>query len=282
MTAEGERGPRTEHFTLPRPDGLIVRGTALVPADARGAVILCHGWKGFSRWAFFPALARAIADAGIGAISFDFSGSGIGEDGETFTEFDAFASNTYARELADLTTVETHARERGWIGSRLGLFGHSRGGGVAILHAAQARDLHALVTWSAIAHVRRWSDSDVLAWRARGYTEIVNTRTHQILRLGTELLEECEREGREGGALDVRAAAARVTAPWLIVHGTADETVPVADGHALHAAAASGAELRLIPNANHAFDMRHGEAGQSPALRDALDATVDFFETHLT
>lgn len=274
------RGVVREPFTLSRPNGLLVRGTAFLPPRASGAVILCHGFKGFSRWAFFPAVAGAIAAAGLAAISFDFSGSGVGADGESFTELEAFASNTYARELGDLDAVERHARDRGWIGARLGLFAHSRGGADAILRAADAPGIDALVTWSSIGTVCRWSNAERETWRRRGYAEITNTRTGQVLQLRTDLLEECDRDA--AGPLNLTAAAARVAAPWLILHGTDDETVSVDDALMLHRAAGAGAELRLVAGANHAFNVRHPLAGHSPALDEALDATVDFFETHLT
>ena len=51
------------------------------------AIVVCHGFKGFKDWGFFPYLADCLA-AGTGAmvISFNFSGSGIGPDLESFTE----------------------------------------------------------------------------------------------------------------------------------------------------------------------------------------------------
>lgn len=277
---ESARVVARETFTLQRPNGLAVRGTVLRPPRASGAVILCHGFKGFSRWAFFPVVAQSIADAGLNAISFDFSGSGVGADGESFTELEAFASNTYARELADLDAVERHGRERGWIGDRLGLFGHSRGGASAIFRASRAPGIDALVTWASIATVCRWSDGERDAWRHRGYAEITNSRTGQVMRLGTELLDECDRDS--AGPLNLVANAPNVVAPWLIVHGTADETVSVDDALLLHRAARAGAELRLVQGANHAFNVQHPLSVISPALDEALDATVDFLETHLT
>ena len=94
---------------------LIVRGEVRHPADAKGAVVICHGFKGFARFAFFPRLADQIADRGLRAITFDFSGSGIGEDRENFTNPSAFTSNTYLQELEDLAAVVAEARVRRWI-----------------------------------------------------------------------------------------------------------------------------------------------------------------------
>ena len=263
--------------------GRRIRGDALVPAGARQGVILCHGFKGFARWAFFPHLAERLAARGLVAVSFDFSGSGVGPDRETFTELDAFAENTYTRELADLAVVEREAVARGWVRDGYGLFGHSRGGGVAVLHAghpdAGPTAVGALATWAAIAGVGRWSASDVATWRATGQLAVPNSRTGQLLQLNLTALDEAERLRRS--TLDVPAAAARVRAPWLVVHGTADETVPVDDAHRLHSASGGRAELLLIPGANHTFEARHPMGAPPPGADEAMRATADFFVQHL-
>ena len=267
-------------FELRGSGGRPIRGSALIPAGARAAVIICHGFKGFAQWGFFPALARAIAEARLRAIRFDFSGSGIGADRESFTEPDAFAENTFSRELDDLRTVEAEAAKRGWLSERYGILGHSRGGGTAILHAARTPELGALVTLAAISHTRRWSDDEARAWRDRGYTEIRNTRTGQVMRLGTALLDEVEAEG-SGGTLDVTAAASRVAAPWLIVHGAEDATVSVDDAYRL-SDAAPDARLLIVDGTGHTFDTAHPMQGSSPAFDLVTSETVEWFRRELT
>jgi dienelactone hydrolase len=281
VTAE----PAHDSFDVPAGDpgaaaaGRRIRGDVLVAPDARQGVILCHGFKGFARWAFFPHLADRLAARGLAVVSFDFSGSGVGVDRETFTELDAFAQNSYTRELADLGVVERLARARGWVRDGYGLFGHSRGGGVAVLHAGHAGPLApavgALVTWAAIAAVGRWSAPERERWRAEGQLAVLNSRTGQLLRLDVAALDEAEQ--LRGSTLDITAAAARVRAPWLIVHGTADETVSVDDARVLHTAAAERAELLLLDGATHTFDARHPMGSPPPAADEAIRATTDFF-----
>jgi dienelactone hydrolase len=257
----------------------MLRARAHLPAKARGTVIICHGFKGFSRWGFFPHLAAAIAKEGLRAIRFDFSGSGVGADGESFTETDAFASNTFSRELEDLAAVEAEAARRGWLTSPYGLVGHSRGGGTAILHAAGNPAVGALVTLAAIAYVRRWSDSEERAWRSRGYTEVVNSRTGQVLRLGTALLDDVD--AGANGPLDIAAAASRMKAPWLIIHGSADSSVAVDDAHRL-ADAAPDARLLIIEGASHTFDIAHPMNESSAALDLVVSETTEWMRRELT
>jgi len=66
---------------------------------------VCHGLKGFKDWGFFPYVVERLARAGFAAVSFNFSGSGVGGDGERFDELERFAHNTYSQELQDLHIV---------------------------------------------------------------------------------------------------------------------------------------------------------------------------------
>jgi len=280
---------KVEQFELtrerPRKNGekpFVVRGEAYHPENRDapvGTVIICHGFKGFAHWAFFPYLARSLAENGMRAITFDFSGNGVGEDRENFSELEEFETNTFTQELSDLGQVIAEARRRGWIEWGFGLFGHSRGGGVAILHAAFDEDVKALVTWASISKVRRWSDEDVKMWRNRGYTDILNSRTGQTMRMGTALLDEVE--ALENKRLDIPLAARRIGVPWLIVHGDADETVKVEEGQRLADLSPGFGQLWTVEGGNHAFGASHPVVDPPPTLALVVRGTVGFFAEHL-
>jgi pimeloyl-ACP methyl ester carboxylesterase len=146
-----------------------------------------------------------------------------------------------------------------------------------VLHAAGDGGITALVTWAAIARVRRWSDDVIRQWRADGRLDVVNARTGQVLPLSTEILDEVERY--EHGRLDIGAAAARIRVPWLLLHGDRDEAVPVEDGR--HLSRAGGQPLIVIPGGTHTFGARHPWQGTTPELDDAMDRTVGWFSEHL-
>jgi len=234
-------------------------------------------------WGMFPHLAARLANAGLGAVSFNFSGSGVGPDGESFAEPDRFAHDTYLRQLADLETV-SQAATAGVLAPgfapprKLGLFGHSRGGVACLFRAAQDPAVSALVTWSSIANVHRWSAEAVKQWRAEGKLDVVNTRTGQVLPISTDILDEVERHASD--RLDIAKAAARVSAPWLILHGDQDESVPVENARDLHRASGK-ATLRVIENGGHTFGARHPWQGSTPELDQAMDATVEWFGRYL-
>jgi pimeloyl-ACP methyl ester carboxylesterase len=265
-----------ETFEIPCADGLFIRGDVYAADQAKGSVIICHGFKGFARWGFFPHLARSLSTAGLTAIAFDFSGSGIGPDRESFTRPDAFAGNTFSKEQEDIDNVVDFARRMKIVKGRFGLFGHSRGGGMAVLYAAgHNSDVGSLVTWAAIGRTNWWTPEDAILWRQRGYSEVMNSRTGQTMRLDIDLLEDVELHGTT--KLNIDAAAAKVKMPWLIVHGTADETVASTEGIRLHELSRGVSTLRLMDGANHAFGAKHPLTDVPNDLRIAVDETVKFF-----
>lgn len=240
----------------------------------RPAVLVIPGFKGFKDWGMFPPFAERLARAGFTAVTCNLSGSGVDDSGE-FVWPGRFGANTYSHELGDIRTV-VDAMTGGELGfpavDSLGLVGHSRGGGMAILTTAGDARIGRLVTWAAIATVDRWSDEAKESWRRRGSVNIHNSRTGQDFPLGTEVLDDIEQHAH--GSLDIPAAAARIRVPWLIIHGEEDETVDPADARVLHTASGGRAELLPIPATGHTFGAAHPWKGITPALDQVYQATV--------
>ncbi len=89
-------------------------------------VVLCHGFTSnrYSRGRF-PAVAQALAARGISSLAFDFAGCGDSDDDVL----------TLEGQVADLLEVLSWARRQGY--QRLGVYGHSLGGLIALLAAAR-------------------------------------------------------------------------------------------------------------------------------------------------
>lgn len=277
MSAADAPALTREPFVLTNERGLPIRGELVRTGSAGRSIVVCHGFKGFYRWGFFPILIDSLATRGWRVIAFNFSGSGIGADLENFTQHDAFFHDTFGHQLADLGLVVDEATERQWLGPRFALFGHSRGGGIALLYAAGQSRVGALATWASISHVTRWTQDSIAQWRANGFLEVPNVRTGQILRLGTAAIDEVEAE--HSASLDIQAAASRLSVPWLLVHGTADETVSPAEAEVLFGAAPKIARLSYVLGANHAFDVKHPATQASPALTEAIERTLSFLDS---
>jgi alpha-beta hydrolase superfamily lysophospholipase len=253
--------------------------------ESRPAVIICHGFKGFKDWGFFPHLATRLANAGMTAVTFNFSGSGVGPDGESFSESERFGRATISGDMDDVNVI-CDALLGGdlvpdlAVPTRLGVFGHSRGGAVGLLFAAGRQECRALVTWSAIASFLRWDDATVEAWRSTGKTDIVNTRTGQVLPLYTDYLDDIAARGEQ--ELNLMRAARDLSVPWLIVHGEADEAVSPEDARSLATAAGEQtATLRMVPGGTHTLGARHPWVGSTPQLDDGMDRTVEWLVRYL-
>ncbi len=246
------------------------------------AVVICHGFKGFRTWGTWPSLARAIARHGHAAVTFDFSHNGVGADGVDFSALDLFREQTHTRNVREIRHL-LDALESGRLlekaPRRVGLLGHSRGGGEAILAAAEDPRVSALVTWASIADLAaRWTAEQAAAFERGEDVFVENSRTKQKMPIGPAYW----RDVREHAAkLDIVAAAGELDIPWLIVHGDADAAVSVAEGRTLYEAAGENAELLEVEGADHVFGARHPWAGATPELRTVAEATLEWFDIHL-
>ncbi len=277
----------TTTFELVGADGGPLRGDVRTAAagEDRPAVVICHGFKGFKDWGFFPKLADRLAHAGLTAVSFNFSGSGIGPDGESFSEPERFGHATFSKDLEDIDIVCRELLAATLVDgvaspTKLGLLGHSRGAGMAIAYTAGHHDVAVLATWAGIGKVHRWPQDVLAQWRRDGKIDVPNARTGDILPLYTDILDDIEEH--EDHKLNLLKAAAAVEIPWLIVHGDADETVPVSEARSLHdAAAGDQVKLHIVAGGSHTMGSRHPWAGSTPELESAMGETVSWLTKYL-
>lgn len=276
-----ERSPF--RITVP---GATLRGDAWLPDDPApgAAIVVCHGFKGFKDWGFFPHVSETLAArTGTLVVSFNFEGSGVRESTEEFDDLPAFARNTFTKELIDLEVI-LDGLAVGRMGelevpaaTRFGLFGHSRGGATVILKAAVRRQVRALATWASIASAERYG-AYAERWETGAAVHIHNSRTGQDMPLERHVLDDLRANGTR---LDVLAAATSLSIPWAIVHGDEDESVPFTDAEALAAASGEGGRLVRIEGAGHGFGAGHPFEGPTPELTRALDAAVEAFDEGL-
>jgi dipeptidyl aminopeptidase/acylaminoacyl peptidase len=239
----------------------------------------------FKDWGFFPHLGRTLARSGFAVATFNFSLNGVRGHGRRITDFERFERNTFGRELDDLASV-VDAAAAGWLApdvarrDAIGLLGHSRGGGIAILQAAHDQRVSALVTLSAIASFDRWTPHQKQRWRTEGHLPLAKNTAVSPLRLGPGLLEEYEKRREEFNLL--RAAAA-VRVPWLILHGAADVTVPPKEAEALYAAADKHtARLAILDHVGHLYNASSSRDDGYATLDGLLDTTAAWFHQHQT
>jgi len=276
-------------FALHNPSGDLIRGDIhlLEKENATPApvVVICHGFKGFKDWGFFPYLAQRLAEAEFGAVRFNFSHNGVGEDLQNFTELDKFAVNTIGKEMEDLESVLDALRVGRLPGSdrmdasRIALLGHSRGVATAILVGSGYPGVRTLIAWAGISSVDRYPAPVKEGWRNVGKLPIINARTGQEMPLAVSVLEDLEINREK---YDILKAVAGLEIPFLVVHGDEDETVPLSEGSLLHDSTPRGLRgLQLIPGGGHAFGAVHPFAGPTPELKEAVRVTLEWLSTRL-
>jgi dienelactone hydrolase len=278
----------SRRFTLVDPGcpSRVIRGRVDIPADAGvdrryPYVFIVHGFKGFMNWGFFPELGARLAEAGYAAVFFNTSSSGVGEDLESFTEIEAFERCTYSKDLEDLERVRAEiksGRLEGVDPERGAILGHSKGGGEALLHAAEAGDYSCVIAWAAIHTASRFDDETIARWRQEGHLEVANARTGQVFKIRVDGLHDYEANKER---FDIQAATGRITAPTLFVHGTKDESVEVAALDALLAARGPGGEALRLKGAGHTFGIRHPMTQSAPEFEAVWAKTKAFLEEHL-
>ena len=232
-----------ERLSFPNARGQALAGELHHPPEgmARGiAVVLCHGMESSRSGLKHVRLANELAARGFPALRFDFAGCGDSQGN--------FEDMTYSREVEDLRGAVALLRNRGV--DRFALFGSSMGGAVAFLFAGgepAPPGLAGVATLAAVARPGRVpspmiSTETYERWKRDGFLPLGEGR-----RVSFTLMEDAQR-------IDVPAAAARVTVPVLVIHGDADEVVPVEDGHVLHAAVRHARkQLVIVEGADHRF-----------------------------
>lgn len=249
-------------------------------------LIFAHGFKGFKDWGGFPYLCEKLTEKGFAVLSFNFSHSGVDAASPMdFTRLDLFAENTHTIELNDLDSVINYLPrlaekfpEKIDI-TRVGLIGHSRGGGLSVIAAAGHSEIEALVTLAAVASFDRYTTEQKKRWREKGYIEMPNTRTNQLMKMNVTLLDDIE---NNSGRLDIQKSASELNIPYLIIHGKEDLAVKYTDAEKIYSSANKDqTTLVILENTGHTFGIEHPFKGSTNAFEEVIELTTEFFKTNL-
>lgn len=265
------------HFDV---DGQRCHGMLHLPSSAgpHPAVLLLHGFTGqrMEPHRLFVLFARLLAEHGIAALRFDFRGSGESEG--------TFDQMTPSREVEDVVQAYAFLKARPEIDpSRLGLLGLSMGGMVAALSVARPElEFGALALW-APAHPTVWlgplpmSTPAAQVWAAyrsraeRGEApELSYDPTNNHLDFAGNPVSIGFFEDLL--SLEPFEAVTQHRGPALVVHGTADPTVPfqVGETYVRRLQSRGPAELHPIQGGLHTFE-------RLPHQAEAHRVTLEFF-----
>jgi uncharacterized protein len=275
-------------YLVPRGDRQIAANLHYpeIGEEAVPVIIFLHGYKGFKDWGHFPLVAEFLARSGFAVIRFNFSHNGTTpENPAEFADLEAFGRNTFSKELEDVSAVidDLVWRVGGEVNcdpERIGLLGHSRGGGIAVLSGFHDKRVKAVATWAGVSDFEpRVNPPNLDEWKKNKVVFIQNARTGQSMPQYIDVRKDFYAAKKR---LSIPFAVNHLAIPLLIVHGTADESVPFSEAESMSSRNLL-AKFEILENANHTFGGKHPwESNELPPdTIAALQATISFFRENL-
>ena len=221
-------------------------------------VILMHGIFANQSINPMPALARALAKAGIASIRFDFDGHGKSQG--------RMQDMTIEKELADARAVWNYVSHLPYVDG-IGLLGHSQGGVVASMTAG--RLAAAGITPDGVVLIAPGSVIKEACQGGKFFNATFNPadppefiRCWGFMKLGREYLLTTQQ-------LDIYGTAAAYKGPVLLLHGSRDGIVPMWCSEKFLKAYGDHATLQVVEDENHTIT-RH--------RKEVVASTVGFFK----
>lgn len=215
-------------------------------------VIFSHGYKGYKDWGAWNLMAEKFAKSGFFFVKFNFSHNGTTLENPTdFADLESFGKNNYSKELSDLELVIQYFSQNSRVDAEnITLIGHSRGGGISIVKAAENSKIKNLITLASVDSLDRFpTDEKLEDWKKNGVYYNYNSRTKQQMPHYIQFLEDFEKNKER---FSVQNAMSNFKGKTLIVHGSEDEAVPFSSAENLHSFA-KNSQLKLVEKANHTF-----------------------------
>ncbi|MGE9289442.1 MAG: alpha/beta hydrolase [Puniceicoccales bacterium] len=192
--------------------------------------VLGHGVTANKDRPILTETAKAINAIGIDTLRFSFAGNGDSEGD--------FRDANISKEVGDLGAVLDKVAE----GRKILYVGHSMGGAVGVLRTAMDSRIQGLISLAGM----------------------VNTKTFAETEFGEEIPDEgCMWEDDScplsssymkdlcETIVSVAPMAGEITVPWLLVHGTADDVIPLSDSEEIQSIRGEAVELVRIEGGDH-------------------------------
>lgn len=224
--------------------GVEIHGRIHLPSKYPAPAIICsHGLFGDKDGAKFVKLAQHLADRGFVVVRYDHQGCGQSKGN--------ISETTLTNRCADLAAVSDYLEQTSYASNRIGLMGSSMGGLVSLCEASENCRYHAVVTWATPWEIRRPRNT----YRKIGTVVLGDAFYTDLGRYPVLIMVKTIRR-------------------CMILHGSADELVPLTHACKLYANLGEPKEIRILGGADHRFtDPQH--------RRQAINYTADFFCHHL-
>ncbi len=183
--------------------------------------ILCHGHSTSKNNKSWETLTPILNSKGISVFRFDFYGNGE-SDGK-------FEESNLSDSIDATTQAIKLVKDRGF--KRIILVGSSFGGLSSIITASKSKDLYALVLKSPVSdygevHLKRYGEIGMEEWKQKGQAPYNPENDSRGLKLDYSFVEDYKK-------YNVYELAKQIKVPTLIIHGSADEIVPVSQSEKL-------------------------------------------------
>lgn len=206
-------------------------------------VIASHGLFSNKDGEKFIEIGEAFSAQGIALIRYDHQGCGESEGD--------LGATTASSRIKDLEAICDLALHHPLLGDHLGLLGSSMGGFISIFKAATDARMRALVLWATPALLKRGKEAIEIEEEVR-------------------LQDSFYDDAKEYDA----AQAMQGLSNCLLLHGEADELVPLSHAETLYLAARSPKHLEVFPGGDHRFtDPQH--------RRRAIRMSLEWFQKYL-
>jgi dipeptidyl aminopeptidase/acylaminoacyl peptidase len=202
-------------------------------------VILCHGFHSTKDNNTNTRLKELLKDKSIATFRFDFFGHGESEG--------KFEDITVSQAVEDLLSAIDLLKKKGY--KKIGLIGASFGGLTALLAASKSKDLLFLglkcpaTNFLEIELIHRTKEN-LQEWKREGFSYYKNEEG-ETYRLNYKFLQDLK---KNNGFV----VADKIRIPTLLVHGDADDIVPVEQCESLYKVIPN-CKLAIIPKADHRF-----------------------------
>jgi uncharacterized protein len=202
------------------------------PLDPNHMVIIGHGLTGNLDRPFLKALAEGLAGGGFHALRVSWSGNG-GSEGD-------FRESCISRQVEDLGSVIDAAAAEGYTVSYAG---HSMGGAVGTLRGAMDSRLRHVISLAGMVETARFYEREFSSvtpdagfmWDEPEFP-LSSTFANDLRSIGSTM-----------------AAGQKITVPYLLLHGTQDDLVPVEDAVAMFKSGAGVPGALIEIEADHTF-----------------------------
>ena len=227
-------------------------------------VLVLHGFTGFKEEEHLAAFAEGLAASGFHALRFDCSGFGE-SDGSPESDF------RVSNYLSDIQHVMDHLTTLPFVDqNRLGICGHSLGGGLAIITAAKDNRIKACCGVQASKINMLGSQIyDLEKWQSTGWFEKETEHpTRGKIRLPWSFAVDRNQH-------DASEAVTKLKIPLMLMYGTKDQAVPQDMVLSMYESATCNKQLVKLDGFEHDFKKRPEQ------VRLATQHLVEFFKLNL-